>query len=416
MPRCPDVLLVHPGKQHSYEVAIALQKAGRLQRFVTGAYDKPGTWLSDAARATTALVGRARIERLLSKRRHEGLDPECVVTRPSAEILSRTVGKLTIAQAVTRGRSGYRFANWAIDRWVASALRTHQFEPRAVYAFLGGARHTFAACRRLGVKTILDVPTMLDTGDRLREDRLLCGLSEEQVSVPAAHLREELAHADLVIVPSRHVTQTIRTAGFAQRIAEVPFGADLARFQPNRQPNPHRRDRFRVLFAGRLELRKGIHYLVQAWHQAGIDGELILAGSPGEQEFVTWIRGQYGSNVREAGNMTASELAALFADADVFMMLSIAEGSALVTYEALAAGLPCIVTPETGSIVRDGIEGFIVPARDTRAAAARLRELHADRALRTRMSEAARIRAEAFSWSSYHARLVAAMETVEAGA
>ena len=49
------------------------------------------------------------------------------------------------------------------------------------------------------------------------------------------------------------------------------------------------------------------------------------------------------------------------ASADVFVFPSLFEGSAVVTYEALAAGLPSVVTPSAGSVVRDGVEGFIVP-------------------------------------------------------
>ncbi len=58
------------------------------------------------------------------------------------------------------------------------------------------------------------------------------------------------------------------------------------------------------------------------------------------------------------------------AAADVFVFPSLFEGSAVVTYEALACGLPCIVTPRPGSVVRDGVEGLIVPARDVEALAA----------------------------------------------
>ena len=164
------------------------------------------------------------------------------------------------------------------------------------------------------------------------------------------------------------------------------------------------------MYAGRIEPRKGAHHLVEAWHQAKTPGELLLVGSAPDVEFIRGLRQQYGDTVREAGNVTTPELARLFASADVFALPSLAEGSALVTYEALAAGLPCIVTHETGSVVRDGIEGFIVPARSPGLLAARIRELHDNAALRRRMSLAARARAEEFSWASYHERFVAAID------
>ena len=66
------------------------------------------------------------------------------------------------------------------------------------------------------------------------------------------------------------------------------------------------------------------------------------------------------------------------AAADVFVFPSLFEGSAVVTYEALACGLPSVVTPNAGSVVRDGLEGFVVPPRDVEALAARMEQLGDD--------------------------------------
>ena len=61
------------------------------------------------------------------------------------------------------------------------------------------------------------------------------------------------------------------------------------------------------------------------------------------------------------GRVSHADMPARMASADVFAFPSLFEGSAVVTYEALACGLPSIVTPSAGSVVRDGIEGFLVP-------------------------------------------------------
>jgi glycosyltransferase involved in cell wall biosynthesis len=90
------------------------------------------------------------------------------------------------------------------------------------------------------------------------------------------------------------------------------------------------------------------------------------------------------------------------ASADVFVFPSLFEGSAVVTYEAMACGLPSVVTPNAGSVARDGVEGFEVPARDVSQLAERMARLGNDPELRARMSAAARRRAEAFDWPRYH--------------
>jgi glycosyltransferase involved in cell wall biosynthesis len=106
------------------------------------------------------------------------------------------------------------------------------------------------------------------------------------------------------------------------------------------------------------------------------------------------------------------ELRAALQQADVFVFPSIEEGSALVTYDALACGLPVITTPNAGSVVRDEIDGLIVPIRDVGALAAALQRLREDRDLRERMGRSARTRAEEYPWSRYRHSLLAAYRQV----
>ena len=97
------------------------------------------------------------------------------------------------------------------------------------------------------------------------------------------------------------------------------------------------------------------------------------------------------------------------AEADVFVFPSLFEGSAVVTYEALACGLPSVVTPNAGSVVRDGVEGFVVPPRDVEALAGRMERLGLDPDLRAEMAARARVRALEFDWPRYHSALIEAL-------
>jgi glycosyltransferase involved in cell wall biosynthesis len=102
-----------------------------------------------------------------------------------------------------------------------------------------------------------------------------------------------------------------------------------------------------------------------------------------------------------------------FLAADVFVLPTIAEGSALVTYEALACGLPVITTPNCGSVVRDGIDGFIVPVRNVEALADAIERVVSDRTLRATLSANARERAKEFTWARYGERLIDALSSLE---
>jgi glycosyltransferase involved in cell wall biosynthesis len=102
-----------------------------------------------------------------------------------------------------------------------------------------------------------------------------------------------------------------------------------------------------------------------------------------------------------------------FQQADVFVLPSLAEGSAEVTYEALAAGVPLVVTAAAGSVARDGIEGRIVPECDPAALADAIEQIVEDRAVRNRMAGAARERAREFTWEKYGERLVGTLRSFE---
>jgi alpha-maltose-1-phosphate synthase len=172
---------------------------------------------------------------------------------------------------------------------------------------------------------------------------------------------------------------------------------------------PRPRDRFRLLFVGHLSQRKGIGYVLEAAKRLrGLPGlELVLVGRKvgAEAAFAP-----YADLFRHVSHVPFHEVHTLFQDADVFVYPSLHEGSAFVTYEALASGLPIVTTPNAGSVVRDGVEGFVVPIRDVDALVERIERLHRDPDLRRAMSEAARARARDFTWAHYRRRVATQLD------
>jgi glycosyltransferase involved in cell wall biosynthesis len=76
----------------------------------------------------------------------------------------------------------------------------------------------------------------------------------------------------------------------------------------------------------------------------------------------------------------------------------------------MACGVPVITTPNCGSVVRDGVDGFIVPIRDAAAIADKVELLLTDRDLRERMGRSARERAREFTWARFGERLIGALD------
>jgi glycosyltransferase involved in cell wall biosynthesis len=211
---------------------------------------------------------------------------------------------------------------------------------------------------------------------------------------------------DWAIVPSEQVRQDLveRFGMDRDRCFLIPYAVHASWLDLQNQPI-----RGRVLFVGNAGLRKGIHYLGMASQILGHRGyEFRVAGS-----FTRAMREhRLGKNLNFLGHVPRSEIREEYQKADIFVLPSLAEGSAEVTYEALATGLPVITTEAAGSVVRDGVEGFIVPERDAQALAERIEELVENRELRHRMAAAAKDRAKDYTWDKYAERLLAVFKTV----
>src|SRR5262249_6270389 len=154
------------------------------------------------------------------------------------------------------------------------------------------------------------------------------------------------------------------------------------------------------LFAGGICHRKGIKYLLEAWRRIRRTGWRLELLGPMPARIAPLE--PYLNIITPLGRVSHADMPEKLASADVFVFPSLFEGSAVVTYEALACGLPSVVTPNAGSVVRDGVEGFQVPCSQVEPLAQRMEQLGSDPELRAHMAQAARTRALAFDWPRYH--------------
>jgi glycosyltransferase involved in cell wall biosynthesis len=195
-----------------------------------------------------------------------------------------------------------------------------------------------------------------------------------------------LSHANPVVAISGEVEHMLLAAGVAPgRIARIPNGIDLSRFQPvstARKLELRRElsiapEAVIFLFAGRLSRAKGIVPLVQSWPAvvARYPGaHLLLVGSGAgsfddcEQELAGIIRSeQMQSHVTMPG--ATDRVPHYLQAADVFVFPSLYEGFGLGIIEALACGIVVAVTPVgvAAELIQHGRNGFLFPADDSEA-------------------------------------------------
>jgi glycosyltransferase involved in cell wall biosynthesis len=399
------VLVHHPGSNHlAYHLVASLQRHGFDTRFETGFFYKEQAWPARFARLLPGKLG-ARATRELRRRFNPEVDPARVGMRPLAEAMYVIANRLGLSPARLMRVIAWR--NEWFDRAVARQVRRDR--PDVVIGHDGSALRALRAVKEQGGLAVLNqVVGHVEAGLELfREEAVLSPeFAESEAELPPefiARHHEEIATADRILAPSEYVRDTLVARGAAaDKLAILPYGVDTARFHPASRPAG---EGFRMLFVGHIGQRKGIKYLLEAVRRLKLpDATLTLVGriTCNPQALAPWRE-----VFTHVPHVPFHEVHTLFQSADVFVYASLHEGSAFVTYEALASGLPVITTPNAGSVVRDGVEGRIVPIRDVEALMAAIEQLYRDAPVRRAMALAARARAEEYTWAHYADRLAA---------
>lgn len=330
----------------------------------------------------------------------------------STEIPREKIRSVGLPDRILRKLASLDFSGWLwhfqavlFDIWASRYL-----EPAGVFHVWGNyGLQSIRRAREMGMVTVVERASThpVYQARLLQEEYTRWGLTFRVHQPALERALAEMALTDYVLVPSDFVRQSFLEQGFPEEnLIRIPFGVDPDRFRPSEAVVPHL---FRVLFVGQVGVRKGVPYLLEAWRRLGWqDAELWLVGRVLPECRSILQRYQDLPGLRLIGHL--SDPVGVYQQADIFVFPSVEEGSALVTYEALACGLPVVTTPNAGSVVQDGVEGFIVPVRDAEALAERIEQLRLDEQLRREMGKAARARAEEFTWEKYGDLLSGAYE------
>jgi glycosyltransferase involved in cell wall biosynthesis len=189
-------------------------------------------------------------------------------------------------------------------------------------------------------------------------------------------------------------------------ITIIPNGVDTQTFCPPAAPRDT--DQLNILCVGRLIERKGQRHLLKAFARlrASIPARLHLTlvgagdSEPGLRRLAQELK--LNGDVTFAGPVGYTAMPAVYRQADIFVLPSQTEGMSIAILEALATGLPVVVTPTDGALglVVDGVHGRVVPWADVPALAEALQQLTNDDESRQRMGEASRRRALDYTWSA----------------
>lgn len=296
------------------------------------------------------------------------------------------------------------------------ACRAH-FTHSDIYACSCVALELFEAARVTDARRFLEQPSApievelkLIAQERLKypgweadvgSSRAIDSLIERQ------HREWELATT--ILVPSVFVLNCIQSVGGpVEKCRIVPYGFDGMADDAAVRPIIDRP--LRTLYVGSLRLQKGIQYLAEA---AKLTSTTVDVRAVGPSSLSSVGLEAVRQQICYDGSVPRSRLSVHYRWADVLVFPSVCDGFGLVLLEALSYGVVVIATENSGVVVRDGIDGFVVQSCDARGIARCLDRLSEDRKLLLAMSATARSRAAEFSIENYKRTLLRAVESSE---
>jgi glycosyltransferase involved in cell wall biosynthesis len=399
------VVVAQKSTRENYSIARALHRRGMLAHLVVDWYAPFGR----AARFLSKSNWRA-VSRAFSARSDE-LPDEMITALNFVGVKDRIRSQIakrmgSVADAVLKGDIEY-----------ASALSRVKLPSHDV--FLGISYHSLEVLREEKRQGKLCVLLQIDPGEREHEI-----ISEEQSRwpkyvvrpherIPRAvydRLHEEWSLADIIIVNSEWSKLcNLQKGAPAEKLAVLPLAYEPAAREPaldrgcDDQVKP-----IRILWVGRITLQKGIQYLIEA--------AKILVGEPveflisGVSSIAPEAMRDAPRNIKWLGRVTNAQKNNLFLSSTAFVLPTLSDGFALTQLEALAHGLPVIVTANCGSVVNEAKTGFIIPPRDPQALAEAILRFVLHRGLTSEMSPACREAVQAYSIDAFGQRLVSIIE------
>ena len=394
------VVVAQLGARMHYAVPAILARSGMLERMYTDIF---APRIPRTLRTVAARFGPAPLRRWLG-RVPAGIPQERIVSFNS----------MGLEYYRRRRRVGAQGSTAAVDLWAGQELCRRVIQrglgkAECVFTYNSAGLELMRHARSLGVRTVMEqtvapagiLGTLIDAEQSLHPN-WECPRGRDPFQNEFSRREAmEWGTADIILCGSEFVRESIRAScGPVERCRVVPYGVNLPISVAR---DDLRRRRLRVLTVGAVGLRKGAPYVLAAARILEGKAEFRMAG---QLDVTPYAQKLLSEHVTLLNSVPRSEIHRQFAWADVFLLPSLCEGSATVCYEALSHGLPVITTPNAGSVVRDGVDGFIVPIRDSAAIADRIERLADNGELWAEMSANARLHAADYSLEKYGERLL----------
>ena len=404
----PRVAIAHLGSRWNYDLPVILQDLGMLTQFYTDSYCGNGSWLK-LVRYLPAQFAIRAIQRLQSRYRNELLADKV------------TAFNLLGIEFNSRYRKNQTHTN-RLQLFVEINCKFNQLicaqnlppETNIFFSMNTASLELFESLKNTTVKLLMDqnlLPMQVEQSildkEYARWGDWTIGSNLNSPNSPifqewVKREEKEWELADLILCASARNAAALQSCNVpTNKCKVIPYPVNPTIYRVDR--SERQKSPLRILFAGQVNLRKGIPYFLNMLKQ--LPAGSFEARVVGSIQVNSDIVSQYSDYCTFTGIVPRTQMPQHYAWADVFVFPSLCDSAPGTTNEALAAGLPVVTTEGAGTIVENGIDGWIVPDRDVEALAACIEYLDRDRTLLTQMSFNAVKKASTINLSSYGKQL-----------
>lgn len=400
----PRVAVIQDGARLNYAVPLALQQAGALERAFVEWAAPPGSPERLAARAIGVVA--PALGRRLRDRWRDGLDPARVSHNSYLALQLRLMRRGYATQEAYWEAYSRRVAGWVRGRGWGRA--------NALFGFVRNIDPELCrSARDAGLATIGDqiiAPAVTEMAQFEKELARWPGWHPGEEARDLSRVdrveRATWGELDQITCGSDYVRGELAARGVdPARVAVLPYPVPT---RPPARPPATAREASGLLtvgFVGGVGVRKGAGYFAGVARRLGGRGRRFVMVGP-VQLGPAGDRALRDAGVELVGPVPRSGVATWLGRFDVFLFPSTCEGSASAVMEALASRLPVVCSPESGSVVTDGADGFIRSYDDEAGMAKAVGRLLGDPALRKTLGAAAAAAAGRFDHDRYREQLV----------
>lgn len=391
------IAVSNPSKQYTHQAIAAFHRAGYKVSFLTSFWYVPERYAWHRWLAKLPGVG------VQLKKKSAVTVPADIVIMNSWGILFSLFGRFLV-----KGEKRSFVEDRIQDHWVARWIRKHQ--PDVLIGYEKSCLRSLKEIKKYKGLAILDLaqvhPFFIAS---LRQQypffTEITGSDQLFRKICAIKLAE-YKQANCILTLSAFARKTLLENGVEpKKVKTVNLGFDPSKFLLKKYDSNNKRP-LQLIFSGTVTRRKGVHLLLELMSEIQeLDIELTIIGPVGDNfGFEEKIR--ENNRISYYTFLPHEKLAELLRASDVFIFPSFLDSWAMVVIEAMACGLPVIITTNTGA--RDAVtgnEGFILPVNDLPSLKEKVTFFYENREMISKMGLAARKTAEQYSWERYYSSI-----------